>query len=341
MRPAATRSWRTRGPATAALTVIGSFATGGLGSDGGLGSQGAVTLAGDGRWLLAVNAGRNDISTFPVRGDRGLVLTDRTDAAGMDPVSLTANGHVVCVLDAGGSGNIAGFRLAGCSLHHLAGSGRPLGGLARNPAEIAFSTDGKHLVVTERATTGATTKSRRDEARQIPVRRGTATLRHARLNGPSGAFARIERDRDREMARYRRDRREVALGERTSRDAIRTLGWVARPSGFGFVREDTASAGSPATPCLRQVRQSGTTRMTSRTPHAKDVKRSASAYPLYAGGHRGRDRRQMASNLVEKIATLLGICEWRGRGAATLARGDAGPEGRHQDGPMRFREGAP
>ena len=33
------------------LTVIGSFATGGLGSGGGLGSQGAVTLAGDGRWL--------------------------------------------------------------------------------------------------------------------------------------------------------------------------------------------------------------------------------------------------------------------------------------------------
>ena len=84
MRPAATRSWRTRGPATAALTVIGSFATGGLGSDGGLGSQGAVTLAGDGRWQLAVNAGSNDISTFRVRGDGGLVLTDRTDAAGTD-----------------------------------------------------------------------------------------------------------------------------------------------------------------------------------------------------------------------------------------------------------------
>src|SRR5665647_179047 len=64
------------------LTAIGSFATGGLGSGGGLGSQGAVTLAGDGRWLLAVNAGSNDISTFRVRGDGGLVLTDRTDAAG-------------------------------------------------------------------------------------------------------------------------------------------------------------------------------------------------------------------------------------------------------------------
>jgi len=66
------------------LTVIGSFASGGLGSGGGLGSQGAVTLAGDGRWLLAVNAGSNDISTFRVRGDGGLVRTDRTDAAGTD-----------------------------------------------------------------------------------------------------------------------------------------------------------------------------------------------------------------------------------------------------------------
>ncbi len=124
-----------------------------------LGSQGAVTLAGDGRWQLAVNAGSNDISTFRVRDDGGLVLTDHTDAAGTDPVSLTANGHVVCVLDAGGSGNIAGFRLAGGSLHHLAGSGRPLSGLARNPAEIAFSTDGEFLVATERATTGATTRA--------------------------------------------------------------------------------------------------------------------------------------------------------------------------------------
>jgi len=141
------------------LTAIGSFATGGLGSGGGLGSQGAVTLAGDGRWQLAVNAGSNDISTFRVRDDGGLVLTDHTDAAGTDPVSLTANGHVVCVLDAGGSGNIAGFRLAGGSLHHLAGSGRPLSGLARNPAEIAFSTDGEFLVATERATTGATTRA--------------------------------------------------------------------------------------------------------------------------------------------------------------------------------------
>ena len=147
-----------RGPATAASRrsapsqpVAWGRAVAGL--------AGRRHLAGDGRWQLAVNAGSNDISTFRVRDDGGLVLTDHTDAAGTDPVSLTANGHVVCVLDAGGSGNIAGFRLAGGSLHHLAGSGRPLSGLARNPAEIAFSTDGEFLVATERATTGATTRA--------------------------------------------------------------------------------------------------------------------------------------------------------------------------------------
>ena len=134
------------------LTAIGSFATGGLGSGGGLGSQGAVTLAGDGRWLLAVNAGSNDISLFRVRDDGGLVLADRADAAGTVPISVTATEHVAYVLDAGGSGNIAGFRLDGRSLHHLAGSIRPLSGPATNPAEVAFSTDGEFLVVTERAT---------------------------------------------------------------------------------------------------------------------------------------------------------------------------------------------
>ena len=71
---------------------------------------------------------------------------------GTDPVSVTAYGDTVYVLDAGGAGNIAGFRLDGGMLHYLAGSSRPLSGAATNPAEVAFSTDGRFLVVTERAT---------------------------------------------------------------------------------------------------------------------------------------------------------------------------------------------
>src|SRR5664280_2588329 len=116
------------------LTAIGSFATGGLGSGGGLGSQGAITLAGDGQWLLAVNAGSNDVSLFRVRDGGGLILADRAAAGGTLPTSVTASGGLAYVLDAGGSGNIAGFRLDDGSLHPLARSIRPLSGSATNPA---------------------------------------------------------------------------------------------------------------------------------------------------------------------------------------------------------------
>jgi 6-phosphogluconolactonase len=138
--------------ADGSLAAIGSFGTGGLGSGGGLGSQGALTLAGDGRWLLAVNAGSNDVSLFRVRNDGRLTLSDRTGAGGTDPISVTAHDGVAYVLDAGGAGNIAGFRLDGGSLRGIGGSWQPLSGSGTNPAEVAFSTDGRYLVVTERAT---------------------------------------------------------------------------------------------------------------------------------------------------------------------------------------------
>jgi 6-phosphogluconolactonase len=134
------------------LTVIGTFATGGLGTGGGLATQGEVILAGDGNWLLAVNAGSNDISTFRVHDDGRLTLTDREGASGTDPVSLTAYGDLVYVLDGGGLGNIAGFRLDDGKLHDIGGSVQALSGSATNPAEVAFSTNGRFLIVTERAT---------------------------------------------------------------------------------------------------------------------------------------------------------------------------------------------
>jgi 6-phosphogluconolactonase len=134
------------------LTPMGSFSTHGLGSGGGLATQGEVILAGDGRWLLAVNAGSNDISVFRVGDDGTLNFTDRVGARGTDPVSVTAHGDLVYVLDAGGSGNIAGFRLDDGKLHYLAGSTRSLSGTSTNPAEVAFSGNGRFLVVTERAT---------------------------------------------------------------------------------------------------------------------------------------------------------------------------------------------
>src|SRR5262249_39640836 len=56
-------------------------ATRGRGSGAGLGSQGAVTLSDDGLWLVAVNAGSNEVSLFSV-GSSGRPIPARRGAVG-------------------------------------------------------------------------------------------------------------------------------------------------------------------------------------------------------------------------------------------------------------------
>lgn len=134
------------------LTSIGTVATGGTGTGAGLGSQGAVVLSDDGQRLFVVNAGSNDVSVFDVERD-GLSLTSRTPSGGILPISLTVHGGLVYVLNAGGDGNITGFSVDGNGdLTPIPGSTRSLSGTATNPAEVAFSPDGRQLIVTEKAT---------------------------------------------------------------------------------------------------------------------------------------------------------------------------------------------
>jgi 6-phosphogluconolactonase (cycloisomerase 2 family) len=135
-----------------ALTFLNSVATGGLGSGAGLGSQGAVQLSADGQWLLAVNAGSNDLSVFAIK-QQGLALVDRVSSGGTDPISVTIHGNLVYVLNAGGSQNIAGFSLSNNGhLSWMSGSNRALSSTGVGPAQIQFSPDGDLLVVTEKAT---------------------------------------------------------------------------------------------------------------------------------------------------------------------------------------------
>jgi 6-phosphogluconolactonase len=57
------------------------------------------------------------------------------------------------VLNAGGAGNITGFTVGETgALHSIAGSTQALSGAAVGPAEVAFSPDGRALVVTEKNT---------------------------------------------------------------------------------------------------------------------------------------------------------------------------------------------
>ncbi|MFN2637157.1 MAG: lactonase family protein [Gemmatimonadaceae bacterium] len=134
------------------LAAAGTVSTGGLGSGSSLGSQGSLTLSDDGRWLLAVNAGSNDVSVFSVTS-RGLSLTDRVSSGGTRPISVTVAGDVVYVLNAGGAGNISGFALSKKGdLTPIPGSTEPLSGASVGPAQVSFSSDGRWLVVTEKNT---------------------------------------------------------------------------------------------------------------------------------------------------------------------------------------------
>ncbi len=140
------------------LSPLGTFATGGLGSGGGLGSQGAVTLSGDGQWLLAVNAGSDEITSFAVGADRRLTFADKIWSGGDHPISVTIGYGVVYTVNDGGSGNIAGFSISPTGhLSAIAGSIRPLSSSSSGPAQISFTPDRATLVVTEKATNRITT----------------------------------------------------------------------------------------------------------------------------------------------------------------------------------------
>ena len=135
-----------------ALTLVARAATNGQGTGAGLGSQGAVTLSGDGRHAFVVNALSNTVSTFAIR-DGGVTLSSVVDSGGLQPISVTEHDGLVYVLNAGGAGNVAGFRLQQGQLTPIAGSSRGLsaaGGTA--PAQVGFGADGDVIVVTEKAT---------------------------------------------------------------------------------------------------------------------------------------------------------------------------------------------
>lgn len=140
------------------LTPAGSYATGGTGTGGGLGNQASLVLTKDYRYLYTVNAGSHDISTFRVTRGGLERIGDPVPAEGEQPISLTVHGDLLYVLNAGGSGGIAGFRIGRDGAPTpIPGSIRPLGSAAAGPAQIQFTPDGRALVVTEKATNTITT----------------------------------------------------------------------------------------------------------------------------------------------------------------------------------------
>jgi 6-phosphogluconolactonase len=134
------------------LSDLESTPTAGMGTGTGLGSQSALIVSDEDRLMFAVDAGSNDIASLRIT-PRGLRTLGTTPSGGERPISITRHERMLFVLNAGAEGGITGFRIGGNGrLVPIPGSTQGLGGAATNPAQIAFTPDGAHLVVTEKAT---------------------------------------------------------------------------------------------------------------------------------------------------------------------------------------------
>ena len=125
------------------------FEIGGAGTGHGIGSQGALQLSGDGRYLLAADAGSNQISVLRIKPDGSLKEAEGSPVAsgGNEPVSIAVHDDLLYVANAGDDGsNYTGFTLnRGGHLRPLADSTFPLPD-GSSPGDVLFNGDGTRLV---------------------------------------------------------------------------------------------------------------------------------------------------------------------------------------------------
>jgi 6-phosphogluconolactonase len=128
------------------------FAAGGAGTGTGIGSQGALQMTSDGKYLLAVDAGSNQISVLRITNDGELdpVGGGPVSSGGVKPVSIAVHGSLVYVANAGdGGSNYTGFTLnPGGHLRPVAGSTVVLPS-GSSPGDVLFNGDGTRLVGAE------------------------------------------------------------------------------------------------------------------------------------------------------------------------------------------------
>lgn len=127
------------------------FAAGGAGTGAGLASQGALQISPDGRFLIAVDAGSNQISVLRIKdnGSLGLVRGGVVSSGGVLPVSVAIHDDLVYVANSGNGGsNYTGFRLG------LNGRLEPVAGSAvalpdgSQPGDVLFNGTGSKLAGT-------------------------------------------------------------------------------------------------------------------------------------------------------------------------------------------------
>ena len=127
------------------------FTAGGAGTGAGLASQGAIQVSSDGRFLLAVDAGSNQVSVLRIGFDGNLQLVPGgvVSSGGPTPVSVAVHDGLVYVANAGTDGpNYTGFTL------NLFGQLRPLANSTvslpngSQPTDVLFNGPGTSLVGT-------------------------------------------------------------------------------------------------------------------------------------------------------------------------------------------------
>jgi 6-phosphogluconolactonase (cycloisomerase 2 family) len=138
------------------------YAAGGAGTGTIVGSQGALQTADGGRYLLAVDAGSNQISVLRIMDDGSLnqVHGSPVWSGGIEPVSIAVHGGLVYVANEGNGvtgSNYTGFTLnAGGHLAPINGSTVALPSTAL-PGDILFNSTGTNLVGVEVGTTDPST----------------------------------------------------------------------------------------------------------------------------------------------------------------------------------------
>lgn len=132
------------------LAFAGKFATQGSGSGGvDLKSQGSIAVSQDGKFVFAVNANSNDVTSFSVQTGAQLNFVSKVSSGGTFPNSLTVFGNLLYVLNQGSS-RINAFRVSSSGqLFPISNSSRKLSGPGVLGGQISFSPDGTLLLVAE------------------------------------------------------------------------------------------------------------------------------------------------------------------------------------------------
>ena len=143
--------------ADGSLTALAGspFAAGGAGLGTGLASQGAIQVTRDDRYLLAVDAGSNQISVLRITAGGVPVLVGQpVSSDGIKPVSVavSASGLVYVANSGTGGSNYTGFRLSpGGTLTPVAGSTYTVPD-SSGLGDVFFNALGDHLIGTRTGT---------------------------------------------------------------------------------------------------------------------------------------------------------------------------------------------